>query len=70
MTREFNLNNILSFIDEWWLGKLSPSYRTQAVPVESHDGKICILVGSNFSDQIASRSEVLVIFYAPWCKHS
>lgn len=70
MTKKIGLKNIISFIDEWRFDKLIPTYRTEQVPDETHFGNICVLVGSNFIEQIALREEVLVIFYAPWCKHS
>ena len=70
MAKKVGLKNIISFIDEWRFDKLIPTYRTEQVPAETHDGNICVLVGSNFIEQIALKEEVVVIFYAPWCKHS
>jgi protein disulfide-isomerase-like protein len=69
---EINEENIMKFYNDWIEGKLTRHIKSQPVPTNHtvHDGAY-VLVGSNLEEYVINNNkDVVIIFYAPWCKHS
>ncbi len=48
-----------------------PKRKSQALPSSPKENGLYVLVGDNFEEIIDDEWKyVLVLFYAPWCKHS
>ncbi|MCQ2821115.1 MAG: hypothetical protein MJ252_27970 [archaeon] len=68
MEGEINEKNILSFVDNWKNGKLKVFMKSEEIPKEQKK-PVYKLVGKTFHDLVVkSPKDVLVFFYAPWCK--
>ncbi|KAI8470781.1 MAG: protein disulfide isomerase 1 [Monoraphidium minutum] len=51
-------------------GKLTPEYKSAAIPDEPTDGGVTIVVGKNFDKVVKDEGkDVLLEVYAPWCGH-
>jgi len=62
--------NILQFIEDFKNKKLSRFLRSESVPVEQNENAYN-LVGTTLENFVKDESkDVLIMFYAPWCKHS
>lgn len=58
------------FLKDWKAGKATPLLKSQDVPEKDFENSVRVLVGKNFEDIVLnSKKDVLVEFYAPWCKH-
>ena len=69
MKDDINKNNILDFIEDWENKKIKPYLKSEEIP-EYNDREVFILVGKSFKKEVLSNDkDVLVFFYAPWCKH-
>lgn len=68
MKDEINEENILSFINNWSKGALTPFIRSENVPIKN-DGDLFILVGNNFKKEVLeNKKDVLIYFYSPMCR--
>ena len=64
------VENVKKVVADWKAGSLSPEYKSEEVPAESHEGNVRVLVGKNFDEVVYDKTkDVLVEFYAPWCGH-
>ncbi|KAJ4790340.1 Protein disulfide-isomerase [Rhynchospora pubera] len=62
-------DQISFWIKEYMDGTLTPYKKSQPIP-ETNDKPVKIVVGDSFSDIVyESGKNVLLEFYAPWCKH-
>ena len=68
---EINEENLVKFVDDWENKKLKPFLRSEPVPdPEDNDGDVYIVVGKTFKKEVLDNDkDVLMYFYAPWCKH-
>lgn len=58
------------FLKDWKAGKAVPLLKSQDVPEKEFENFVRVIVGKNFEDVVLdSKKDVLVEFYAPWCKH-
>ena len=63
--------NILKFVEDWENKKLKPYLRTEPEPdPEDNDGDVFVVVGKTYKKEVLDNDkDVLMYFYAPWCKH-
>ena len=65
-----NEKNILNFIEDWQKGKLKRHLKSQEEPKENNEN-VFIIVGKSFQKEVIENDkDVMIVFYAPWCKHS
>ena len=70
LDKELNRENIISFVNNWKNGKLTPFIKSKAIP-EKQNEPCFVLVGKTLEQQVMdSTKDVVVMFYAPWDKHS
>ena len=70
MKGNINEENILNFIEEWQKGKLQRHLKSQEEPKENNEN-VLIIVGKSFQKEVIENDkDVMIAFYAPWCKHS
>lgn len=64
----FSVENLQSFVHDLEEGALEPYVKSEAVP-ENNNGPVVVAVGKNFEEVVTkSEKDVLIEFYAPWCK--
>ena len=69
MKGDINEKNILSFVEDWENKKLKQYFKTEEIP-EDNDREVYILVGKSFKKEVLENNkDVLVFFFAPWCKY-
>ena len=62
--------SLLTFVDNWKKGVEKPYLKSQSLPATEYEDNVRIIVGENFSKVAFDRNaDVLVKFYAPWCRH-
>ena len=68
---EANEENLVKFVEDWENKKLKPFLRTEEIPdPDDNDGDVYIVVGKSFKKEVLDNDkDVLMYFYAPWCKH-
>jgi len=67
-TKEFSVENLKEFINDFIAGKIKPYIKSQSVPVQTEAVKI--VVGETFNDIVMDPTkDVLFEMYAPWCGH-
>lgn len=65
----FTGKTMKQFFLDWKKGKAKRSYKSEEIPV-SNPGPVFKVVGKSFDKEvIQSDKNVLVKFYAPWCRH-
>lgn len=68
MDGEITEEAVLAFVDSWENGKLRPTLKSDEIPAEQTED-VYVLVGKAFNDVVMDPTkDVLVEFYAPWCK--
>jgi protein disulfide-isomerase A1 len=66
---EISVESVLKFINDWEKGNLKPHLKSEEIPT-SQDEAVYVLVGKSFEKVVMDpQNDVLVEFYAPWCKH-
>lgn len=66
-----NKTSIVNFIQDFQSGKLKPFVKSQAQPKDPNASGAYTLVGTTLDSSVLdSTKDVLVMFYAPWCKNS
>jgi len=67
--KEFNVDNLKEFIDDFVAGKIKPYIKSSPVP-ENNNEPVKVVVGETFNDIVMDPSkDVLLEMYAPWCGH-
>eukprot|EP00829_Urostomides_striatus_P010461 TRINITY_DN2459_c0_g3_i2.p1 TRINITY_DN2459_c0_g3~~TRINITY_DN2459_c0_g3_i2.p1 ORF type:complete len:386 (-),score=112.76 TRINITY_DN2459_c0_g3_i2:14-1171(-) len=65
----FTGKTMKEFFNDWKKGKAKRFYKSEEIPA-SNPGPVFKLVGKSFDKEVmGSDKNVLVKFYAPWCKH-
>jgi protein disulfide-isomerase A1 len=60
---------IAQFVDDYLMGNLRPSVRSQPIP-EIQSGTTIELVGETFNQIVGDNDrDILVEFYVPWCEY-
>jgi len=68
-TLEITEENILNFYKDWRDSKLERHIKSKEIPTNQTDSTY-ILVGKTLEENVNNtEKDVVVIFYAPWCKH-
>jgi len=66
--KEFSVENLKEFINDFVAGKIKPYIKSQPVPQQNDAVKI--VVGETFNDIVMDPTkDVLFEMYAPWCGH-
>jgi len=66
--KEFNVDALQKFIDDFAAGALQPWIKSEPVPAEQ--GDVTVVVGKTFKDIVLdNKKDVLIELYAPWCGH-
>jgi thiol-disulfide isomerase/thioredoxin len=67
---ELSSGNITSFINDFFVGNLIPSFKSEDVTPKDTMGDVIVLRSKSFRDLVMNNDkDVLVKFYAPWCGH-
>lgn len=67
---EFTAENIKTFVENFKSGTLTPFFKTEEIPAQSHDEGVRVIVGKNFKEVVLDENaDVLMEYYAPWCGH-
>ena len=68
---KINEDNLVKFVEDWENKKLKPFLRSEPEPdPEDNDGDVYVVVGKTFKKEVLDNDkDVLMYFYAPWCKH-
>jgi protein disulfide-isomerase A1 len=67
---EITGENIKTFVNNFKAGKLSPFFKTEEIPAQSHEEGVRVVVGKNFKEVVLDENtDVLMEYYAPWCGH-
>lgn len=62
--------SLKKFLKDWKAGKSTPLLKSQEIPAKDFENFVRVLVGKNFEELVFDpNKDVLVEFYAPWCKH-
>ena len=62
--------SIKLFLKNWKAKKLEPLLKSEVISSKTHEKHVRIVVAKNFEEIVLdSEKDVLIEFYAPWCKH-
>jgi protein disulfide-isomerase A1 len=62
--------SLKQFLKDWKAKKLDPLLKSQDPPAKDIENFVKVLVGKTFESIVMdNKKDVLVEFYAPWCKH-
>merc|ERR1712083_1039062 len=62
--------NIRAFVKSFKAGDVKPHLKSEELPEDWNAAPVKVLVSSNFAEvALDSSKDVLVEFYAPWCRH-
>lgn len=65
-----NEETLKQFLKDWKNKRLEPILKSQDLPAKEFENSVRVLVGKNFEEIVLDKNkDVLVEFYAPWCKH-
>jgi protein disulfide-isomerase A1 len=68
---EPTFNDVLNFVENWKLGTLKPVYKSEPDPETPFERGVRLLTANNFDELVIDTTkDFLVLFYAPWCRHS
>ncbi|KIZ05380.1 prolyl 4-hydroxylase, beta polypeptide [Monoraphidium neglectum] len=67
---DISAKHLKKFTQDLLDGKLTPEFKSAAIPDEPLDGGVTVVVGKNFDAIVKDESkDVLLEVYAPWCGH-
>jgi len=67
---EITGENIKKFVDDLKNNRLSPYFKTEQIPAQSHEDGVRVVVGKNWKEIVLDENaDVLMEYYAPWCGH-
>jgi protein disulfide-isomerase A1 len=67
---ELTVIEMIKFLDDVMAGRRKPHYMSEEIPNDWDSKPVWELVGKNFDEVAKDKTkDVLVKFYAPWCKH-
>lgn len=67
---EITAENIKQFVANFKTGGLTPYFKSQEIPAQSHEDNVRVVVGKNFREVVLDENtDVLMEYYAPWCGH-
>jgi len=67
---EITGENIKTFVNDFKNNKLTPFFKSEEIPAQSHEDGVRVVVGKNWKEVVLDEnSDVLMEYYAPWCGH-
>jgi len=67
---EINSDNLKRFVEDFANKILTPYFKSEPIPQDSHDEGVRVVVGKNFKEVVLNdQDDVLMEYYAPWCGH-
>ena len=70
LSSDITEDSLKQFLKDWKARKLEPLLKSENISSKTHENHVRIVVAKNFEEVVMDRTkDVLIEFYAPWCKH-